>query len=199
MDFTEKDLHILEDADFLLAKSSILKKIYNLLEKTKTRLIKIVEESDFSFPEGTDIVMGKISRGENYKNLPYMVIDYPTLFTNENSFAFRTMFWWGNFFSSTLQLEGRSLNEYRKIIGNNIDKLLDKNIFIGVGETPWEYHYNEDNYLILTKDHIKIINNCNFLKLSKNISLSDWERLPAFASGFLKLMISVLSIPQFEE
>jgi hypothetical protein len=199
MDFTEKDLHILEDTDFLLAKSSILKKIYNLLEKTKTRLIKIVEESDFSFPEGTDIVMGKISRGENYKNLPYMVIDYPTLFTNENSFAFRTMFWWGNFFSSTLQLEGRSLNEYRKIIGNNIDKLLDKNIFIGVGETPWEYHYNEDNYLILTKDHIKIINNCNFLKLSKNISLSDWERLPAFASGFLKLMISVLSIPQFEE
>ena len=199
MDFTEKDLHILEDTDFLLAKSSILKKIYNLLEKTRTRLIKIVEESDFSFPEGTDIVMGKISRGENYKNLPYMVIDYPTLFTNENSFAFRTMFWWGNFFSSTLQLEGRSLNEYRKIIGNNIDKLLDKNIFIGVGETPWEYHYNEDNYLILTKDHIKIINNCNFLKLSKNISLSDWERLPAFASGFLKLMISVLSIPQFEE
>ncbi|MEJ2196299.1 MAG: hypothetical protein P8X73_15760 [Ignavibacteriaceae bacterium] len=199
MDFTEKDLHILEDTDFLLAKSSILKKIYNLLEKTKTRLIKIVEESDFSFPEGTDIVMGKISRGENYKNLPYMVLDYPTLFTNENSFAFRTMFWWGNFFSSTLQLEGRSLNEYRKIIGNNIDKLLDKNIFIGVGETPWEYHYNEDNYLILTKDHIKIINNCNFLKLSKNISLSDWERLPAFASGFLKLMISVLSIPQFEE
>jgi hypothetical protein len=199
MDFTEKDLHILEDTDFLLAKSSILKKIYNLLEKTKTRLIKIVEESDFSFPEGTDIVMGKISRGENYKNLPYMVLDYPTLFTNENSFAFRTMFWWGNFFSSTLQLEGRSLNEYRKIIGNNIDKLLDKNIFIGVGETPWEYHYNEDNYLILTKDHIKIINNCNFLKLSKNISLSDWERLPAFASGFLKLMISVLSIPQLEE
>jgi len=199
MDFTEKDLHILEDADFLLAKSSILKKIYNLLEKTRTRLIRIVEESDFSFPEGTDIVMGKISRGENYKNLPYMVLDYPTLFTNENSFAFRTMFWWGNFFSSTLQLEGRSLNEYRKIIGNNIDKLLDKNIFIGVGETPWEYHYNEDNYLILTKDHIKIINNCNFLKLSKNISLSDWERLPAFASGFLKLMISVLSIPQFEE
>ena len=199
MDFTEKDLHILEDTDFLLAKSSILKKIYNLLEKTKTRLIKIVEESDFSFPEGTDIVMGKISRGENYKNLPYMVLDYPTLFTNENSFAFRTMFWWGNFFSSTLQLEGRSLNEYRKIIGNNIDKLLDKNIFIGVGETPWEYHYNEDNYLILKKDHIKIINNCNFLKLSKNISLSDWERLPAFASGFLKLMISVLSIPQFEE
>jgi len=199
MDFTEKDLHILEDTDFLLAKSSILKKIYNLLEKTRTRLIRIVEESDFSFPEGTDIVMGKISRGENYKNLPYMVIDYPTLFTNENSFAFRTMFWWGNFFSSTLQLEGRSLNEYSKIIGNNIDKLLDKNIFIGVGETPWEYHYNEDNYLILTKDHIKIINNCNFLKLSKNISLSDWERLPAFASGFLKLMISVLSIPQFEE
>jgi hypothetical protein len=199
MDITEKDLRVLQDTDFLLTKSAVLEKIYKLLEDTRDELIKSVRNTDFTFPEGTDIVTGKISRGENYKSLPYMVLDYPTLFTNEGSFAFRTMFWWGNFFSSTLHLEERVLDEHRKTFGENIDILLNKNIFIGVGETPWQYHYGEDNYLPLSKDHSKFIINCNFLKLSKKISLSEWEKLPSFASDFLNLMISVLSIPQLEK
>jgi hypothetical protein len=88
------------------------------------------------------------------------------------------MFWWGNFFSFTLHLEGIALDQYRKTIVDNIDKLFDKNIYMGVGETPWQYHYGTDNYLTLTKKHSKIISNCKFLKLSKKISLSEWEKLP---------------------
>ena len=195
MNITEKELHILQDTDFLLTKSVVLEKIYELLEKTRTELKNNVRETDFSFPEGTDIVTGKISRGENYKSLPYMVLDYPTLFTNESTFAFRTMFWWGNFFSSTLHLEGIALDQNRKKFVDNINKLLSKNIFVGIGETPWQYHYSEDNYVPLTKDHGKYISNCIFLKLSKNISLSKWERIPSFASEFLNLMLNVLSNP----
>lgn len=192
MNFKEKELNILQDTDFLLTKSAVLDKIYKLLEDSRSELIKTVDNSNFSFPDRTDIVTGKISRGENYKNLPYMVLDYPTLFTNESSFAFRTMFWWGNFFSSTLHLEGRALDEYRKIIANNIDRLLNKNIYIGVGETPWQYHYSMDNYLPLTKEHAESISNCSFLKLSKKILLVEWEKLPSFASNFLNLLLSVL-------
>jgi len=199
MDFTEKELRVLKDTDFLLTKSMVLEKIYKLLEETKEELIKSVTKTNFSFPEGTDIVNGKISRGENYKNLPYMVLDYPTLFTNESSFAFRTMFWWGNFFSSTLHLEGKALDEYRKIVMDNIDKLQNKDIFIGVGETPWQYHYGEDNYVPLSQDHSNYRNNGTFLKLSKKISLNEWEKLPLLASEFLNLMLSVLSSPQKEE
>lgn len=193
MDITHKELNILQDTDFLLTKSIVLEKIYKLLEDTRAELIKCVKNTNFSFPDGTDIVTGKISRGENYKNLPYMVLDYPTLFTNESSFAFRTMFWWGNFFSSTLHLEGKALDKYGKTIVDNIDKLLNKNIYIGVGETPWQYHYGEDNYLPLTKDHKNAISYCEFLKLSKKISLTRWEKLPKFAFDFLNLMLSILS------
>jgi hypothetical protein len=199
MDFTEKELNILQDTDFLLTKSSVLDKIYKLLEDSRSELIKTVDNSNFCFPDGTDIVTGKISRGENYKNLPYMVLDYPALFTNESSFAFRTMFWWGNFFSSTLHLEGKALDKYGKTIVDNIDKLLNKNIYIGVGETPWQYHYGEDNYLPLTKEHGEFIKNFNFLKLSKKISISEWEKLPSFASNFLNIMLSVLSKLQIED
>jgi hypothetical protein len=138
MDITENEMKVLQDTDFLLTKSAVLEKVYRLLEETRTELKRIIDSSGFSFPQGTDIVTGKMSRGENYKNLPYMVLDYPTLFTNENTFAFRTMFWWGNFFSFTLHLEGIALDQYRKTIVDNIDKLFDKNIYMGVGETPWQ-------------------------------------------------------------
>jgi len=199
MDITEKELNVLQDTDFLLTKSKVLEKINKLLEETRTKLIYSITNINFSFPEGTNIITGKISRGENYKNLPYMILDYPTLFTNESSFAFRTMFWWGNFFSSTLHLEGIALDKYRNIFDENIDKLLNKNIFIGIGETPWQYHYGEDNYIPLTKDHSKHIGNCNFLKLSKKISLSEWEKVPSFATDFLNLMLSVLSGSQKDD
>lgn len=193
MDFTDKEFSVLKDTEFLLTKAAVLDKIYKLLEDTRTELVKCVERTRFSFPEGTDTTTGKISRGENYKNLPYMVLDYPTLFTNENTFAFRTMFWWGNFFSSTLHLEGTALNEHRKIITNNYNKLLNQDIYVCVGETPWQYHYGEDNYLPLAKDHTKFISNCNFLKLSKKISIDDGKKLPLFASKFFDLMLSILS------
>ena len=193
MDISSKEIKVLHDTDFLLTKSAVLEKIYTLLEDTRTELLKCVKDSSFSYPEGIDIKTGKISRGENYKNLPYMVLDYPTLFTNESSFAYRTMFWWGNFFSSTLHLEGKELEKYRTTYRDNIDKLLDQDIFIGVGDTPWQYHYREENYLPLTKDHSNFISNCNFLKLSKKISINDWKKLPSFASNFFDLMLSILS------
>ena len=119
MDISEKELKVLQGTDFLLTKAAVLEKIYKLLEDTRSKLIKNVKSTNFSFPDGTDIVTGKISRGENYRNLPYMVLDYPTLFTNESSFSFRTMFWWGNFFSSTLHLEHSGRNSAGSAQKNN--------------------------------------------------------------------------------
>ena len=43
-------------------------------------------------------VSPKISRGEQYLGLPYVMLDYPRIFSKENVFAIRTFFWWGNYF-----------------------------------------------------------------------------------------------------
>ncbi len=192
MGITEKELLILQDRDFLLTKTTTINKIYNLLELTRDKLKTIVKNSNFSFPEGTDILNGKISKGENYKNLPYMVLDYPALFTTKSVFAYRTMFWWGNFFSASLHLEGMALNYYRKSITLNLDKLLKKNVYIGVGDTPWQYHYEDDNYSLLNEAHSDFITNCKFLKLSKKIELKKWNDVPEFSTNFFELVLSVL-------
>ncbi len=194
MPLTEKELLILQDTDFLLTKATVLEKITELLGQTREELKRCVDNSNFSFPEGTDILNGKISRGENYKNLPYMVLDYPALFSTKTVFAYRTMFWWGNFFSASLHIEGIALNYYRNSITSSFEKLLNKNIYIGVGETPWQYHYEEDNYSLLNEAHRDFITNSKFLKLSKKIELKKWNDVPEFSTNFFELMLSVLKL-----
>ncbi len=194
MKLTEKELSILQDTDFLLTKATAINKIYKLLELTRESIKRSVKNSKFSFPDGTDLLNGKISKGENYRNLPYMVLDYPALFTKETVFAYRTMFWWGNFFSATLQLEGTALNYYRENINGNLDKLLNQNIYIGVGKTPWQYHYEDDNYIFLNEEQSDFITNCKFLKLSKNIGLEKWNDVPEFSANFFNLVLSVLKL-----
>src|SRR5450755_2986522 len=48
----------------------------------------------------------RISKGENYKGLPWVVLDYPRAFGRLDVLAVRTLFWWGNYFSVTLHLKG---------------------------------------------------------------------------------------------
>ncbi len=194
MPLKEKELLILHDTDFLLTKATVLEKIAELLGHTQEELKRCVENSNFSFPNGTDLLNGKISKGENYKNLPYMVLDYPALFTTKTVLAYRTMFWWGNFFSATLHIEGIALDHYRNSIILNLDKLLKKDVYIGIGETPWQYHYEEDNYSVLNEAHRDFITNSKFLKLSKKIELKKWNDVPDFSTNFFELMLSVLKL-----
>jgi hypothetical protein len=194
MNLTEKELLILQDTDFLLTKTTVLEKITELLGHTREELKSCIDNSNFSFPDQINLQNGKISKGENYRNLPYLVLDYPAHFKTKTVFAFRTMFWWGNFFSATLHLEGIALDHYRNSIRINLDRLLKKDIYIGIGDTPWHYHYEEDNYTLLNETHRDFITNCKFLKLSKKIELKKWNDVPEFSTNFFELVLSVLKL-----
>ena len=71
----------------------------------------------------------KISKGENYRGLPYVMLDYPRLFGREEVLAIRTFFWWGHGFSVTLHLKGG----YRERISAGIATTLGG---IGGGGIP---------------------------------------------------------------
>jgi hypothetical protein len=121
---------------------------------------------------------GKISKGENYRGLPYLVLDYPAIFRKDDVFAFRTMFWLGNFYSSTLHLQGSFLERFRKQIVKNVDLLGELELNLCVNDTPWEYHYESDNYRPLSSDDLDILSNHYFLKISRRFELESWQSLP---------------------
>ena len=93
----------------------------------------------------------KISKGENYLGLPYIILDYPRYSDSKDLFFIRQMFWWGHFFSSTLQVKGK----YKKALLKEIHKDKMSNAtnayFIGIHEDPWKHHFEKDNYKSLTR------------------------------------------------
>ena len=135
----------------------------------------------------------KISRGENYRGLPYLVLDYPAVFSAEDTFAFRTMFWWGNFFSCTLHLQGKPLDLYRDLVIDNIGHLVNYDIFLCINQSPWEYHYEVDNYKLLSVDDLDFIKESQFLKLNKKFDLGSWKSLPSEANRFLVQLLDILN------
>jgi len=193
MQFTEKEIQIIADTEFLTRKLVVIGKIQKLFEDTRFSLRNTIEKSEFQFPTKIDKKLGKIFRGENYKSLPYVVLDYPKLYSKTNSFTFRTMFWWGNFFSATLHLEGESVDKFKFKIIQNADQLLNDQIYICINDSPWQYHYEKDNYLLLTKSNLSIIKELKFIKLSKKFNLEQYSYIPALSSNFLNIVLKSLS------
>ena len=193
MQLTEKEMEIFSDREFLILKTSIIDKIKNHFEEVRVELKKIISSTDLKFPDQVDMKIGKIFKGENYESLPYVVLDYPKFYSDTYTFSFRTMFWWGNFFSSTLHLQGESLNTFRPIIFSNAEKLIDKNLFICVNDSPWDYHYRIDNYQLLDRNNLDLINSVDFLKLSKKFELNEYDQIPLKAADYLKFCIEILN------
>ncbi len=193
MTFSKKELAMIQDREFLHTKIIIGNKVSELLAETRASLTKVQGfDKLVSLPQKS-FNKGKISKGEYYLGLPYQVLDFPATFSQYNIFAFRTMFWWGNFFSATLHLDGDPLDFYRSNILKNISLLVNQNIFIGIGKSPWQYHYDPDNYEPLTKYHTTFIADCKFLKPSIKLNLERWQELPSFSTEFFKRVVSLLA------
>ena len=193
MRLSDKELAMIEETDFLITKVKIISEIEILMENSKERLLETIEKENINLLSKTDLNKGRVFKGEYYRELPFVTLDYPSTFEKENVFAFRTMFWWGNFFSVTLHLQGKYIERHRTKLLSNFDLLLHQDIYICVGETPWEYHYGKDNYVKLSLEHRDIIENSHFIKLSKRIPLEQIESVPQVSSSFFLYLVSVLS------
>ena len=194
IEFTDREFQIIQDQEFLITKSKALSKVDDLLLNVRSELKLAMKECSFVHPILSSFKSSKISRGESYRGLPYLVLDYPAVFSVEDTFAFRTMFWWGNFFSTTIHLQGKSLDFYRERILEKIDLLDQQDIFICINKSPWEYHYEKDNYELLSNKHIEFIKKCSLLKLSKRVELDKWKKLPELSMYFLSLLLKVLDV-----
>lgn len=133
-----------------------------------------------------------VSQGENYNGLPYLVLDYPAIFKPKNILAFRTMFWWGHFFSFTLHIQGEYFDQYADHIQKHWQVLANENVYISVGKTPWDYHYQPDNYRLMKDIDPKQTLQKRFLKLSRFIPIDQWPLVSEHALDFYQRLIKVL-------
>lgn len=199
VNITDKELNYLTDLDFLLTRHEIYRKINQLLLETESGLKNFITSHAISFPENIKLKAGKIAKGENYRLLPYFILDYPRQFHRSSIFALRTMCWWGHYFSVTLHLSGKALHLFRESLMTNADKLYGKRIYLYINtEDPWQHHLDEDQYIAiekLSKGTLRTkIQEMPYIKLASTLELEKWDRLPDFTLSFFKQMLVVLSL-----
>ena len=179
---SERELEMVNDSQWILTKHIIIQKVFELFG-TVLNEMKLVLINGFYITHKNNFTNGKISRGENYIGLPYVILDYPNIFNKTNAFAIRSLFWWGNFFSITLHIKGI----YKKNITGKQDLLLEylkmNDFWICINDDEWQHHYNQDNYIKsneITDELLHHISQKDFIKISKRISFDQWSNAHEF-------------------
>jgi len=193
VELSKNESELVINSEFILTKNRIIEKVYTLFgllnEDYKKELLtreSILPAEVFSFTP-------KIYKGENYLSLPYVMMDNPRVFLKDDIFAIRSFFWWGNYFSITLQLGGRFLRACRNKIELNLKNELKADYFICINDAPWEHHFEESNYQSLkTIDAIEKILDKPFIKIAKRHSLSEWNNAIAFYKSNYKNLLQLM-------
>ena len=190
--FSEEELSALQNRRFFELKSSITKTMMREFSELETSIKHELEKLGGQVA-GLPEQSGKIFRGENYKGFPYIVLDYPRSFNSKSVFAFRSMFWWGNGFSFTIHLQGEALEEQRAHLLSNWKNLKNKSFLICVNNTPWEYHFGDDNYRELegfSEQEIEDkIRTDGFLKFSRKMDTNSYREILSFGTETFRLLI----------
>ncbi len=141
----------------------------------------------------------KISKGENYLGLPYVILDYPRIAKGDDLVFIRSLFWWGNFYSSTLQLAGSYRESYRRKIEEAYSQLAEKNYFIGVNGKPWVHHFEADNYKAineLSKEaFVLLLHEIPHIKIAARWRLNEWD---SAANNLIESWLFLVSIIEVE-
>jgi hypothetical protein len=194
---SQKEKELVSSAEFILTKNAIL-------EKTK-QLLLILQNKQESFLHHPQLFISgdganlspKISKGENYKGLPYLILDYPRVFKSTNIFAIRTLFWWGHFFSTTLHLSGDYKKKFEEKIITSLPVLLNQGFFYCVNDSPWEHDFEKGNYIELEETIKPGIENSirekPFIKLAIKIPLHQWEDAPDILFDHFRKIIEMLA------
>jgi hypothetical protein len=172
----ETDLML--NAEIILTKNRVLEKMKALLEEVMEK--QLLYKNEHLPQHEAFLISPKISRGENYLGLPWLILDYPRTSLGNNLFFIRSMFWWGKFFSSTLHISGDFKKSFSERIRNSMAALPQH--FIGINEDPWVHHFEPDNYRsigsISEREFDRLANNMEHLKIGISFPLQEWERAP---------------------
>jgi hypothetical protein len=176
------EMELVQNAGLLLTKNAIIDKVYLMFGDIAERMRV---PGDFG-------PAPKISRGENYLGLPWVMLDYPRLFGKEDILAVRIFFWWGNFFSITLHLKGKYLQQHRQTILKQLPLLKKYGFHICVSNDEWRHEFTADNYVPVQEAMLKeILNAGAFCKLSVRISLEEWSRVKIMAGEIYEVIFSL--------
>ncbi len=180
-----KELIMVMNTDWILTKNAIIQKVCDLFGGLSQVYDTVLHKYDVSNIYSFDSHSPKISKGEKYKGLPWVMLDYPRHYTKTDSFGIRSFFWWGNFCSITIQLSGCFQQHFVNSIQlyfqqKKLDVMADSGWFICIGKDAWKHDFENNNYEPISEKMLKALPQLPFIKLTKKIPLQEWDQLDNF-------------------
>ena len=194
--FSEEELSLMSNAKVLLMKRQVIRKVSDDFSKLESEFKKILgNTAGLKLPEGTLQKAGKISRGENYKGLPYLVLDYPRLMNKEQILNIRLLFWWGHYYSMSLHLAGKAWHQYKSPVINSLAIRSSHRQFVQYKGSPWEHDVSmpfftpQEN---LDGKKLRELEKAHFFRMVNLLPLEGVEQLNYFARSTFEKFTSML-------
>ncbi len=189
------ELTLVQDTHWLLTKNRIIEKTKLLFGGLAASLQDDIQNKREKLPDSIHLFSAKVFKGEYYQGLPYVMLDYPRVFTKDEAFAMRTMFWWGNFFSITLQLKGSYQQHFGPVLLEKKEQLASGGFYVAVSEDEWRHDFGADNYeqISMNSDNLEKAMEGNFLKIAVQVPLAQWNDAAELIREHHKNMISLLT------
>lgn len=165
---SEEERRLVMDPGIILTKNRIIDKVYGLFG-TMADVLR-----EMPWPGEAEAVSPKISKGENYRGLPYVMLDYPRLFSNQHVMALRTHFWWGNYISVNLHLKGLYQERFSGQVAGAFE-MLQEGYWVACTNDEWEHAVVAPFYKEIRSMDVNAfrahIGTHPFLKISKKFPL----------------------------
>jgi len=175
---SEDELMLVNNTEWILTKQKIIAKVYHLMGLLSERMQLFINEQH-GLPAGIVHSTPKISKGEQYESLPYVVLDYPRDFSKENVFGIRSFFWWGNYFTSTLHLKGKYWKQAKQGILDKINSGQFNNYYLSCSGKEFDFNIHNGAYQLIsgTENHVSAaaIKDAPFVKITALICFDDWN------------------------
>lgn len=193
---SEDELALIQNAQLLLTKNAIMNKAVEVMGELHRMIQQLIAELEPPLPEEVLHSSAKISKGEKYEGLPWVMLDYPRVFGKGSVFALRTMFWWGNFISITLHVSGPYKERFKEVLMQNRLLLQECNFYLCVAEEEWRHDFATTNYVSLDRLNEQAVENIlsvtDFCKLSVRIPLQLWNLSMSTADTLYRAVFNAL-------
>jgi hypothetical protein len=192
LQLSAEEMRLVTDPGIILTKNSVMSKVVAMMAALSAEWRAPAPAPADVFPGGEAPAAWepKISKGENYKGLPWVMLDYPRIFGKEDMLAIRTMFWWGQAFSMTLHLKGKYMRLFVPVILRRREELAAAGFRAGISEEEWDHAHTEATYRSLEED---IPAGQSFFKISACCGLEQWNEAPAILTGYFSALLRVLA------
>ncbi len=168
------ELALLKDAEVLPRKHSVQRKLERLLAETGQKLS--TQKLDLPWPS----MHPKLSRGENYEQQAYRVMDYPRVQEGESFLFYRTLILWGHPIGLHLIASGHFMERLAPALLSNY-RSLDASWQYVAHDNPWLWESDKPGLMpcsgMKTESLEEEINKRKFLKLSRFLPLKQYVDL----------------------